>query len=179
MNEYIGKIFLNCEEIDKIVKRLGKQITSDYKDKSLLLVGILKGSILFISDLMKEIKLYNCEVDFMCMSSYVGTQNLGGEVKVLKGLDIDITNYDVLIIEDILESGYTLKKVTEMLKEKNPKSLKICTFLDKPSKRKVDIEADYVGIEISDKFVIGYGMDYNGKYRNLPFVTVLDESSNT
>ena len=108
--DFLEEIFLNEEDIDKIIKRLGKEITNDYKDKNLLLISILKGSVLFISDLMKEIKLYNCEVDFMCMSSYTGTKNLGGEVNLVKDLNMDVTNYDVLIVEDILESGYTLRK---------------------------------------------------------------------
>ena len=122
---------------------------------------------------MKEIKLANCEIDFMCISSYCGTSTTG-KVNVLKDLNKDVKNYDILIVEDILESGYTLKKVAGILKKKNPKSIKICSLLDKPHRRKVEINADYVGIEIPDKFVIGYGMDYNEKYRNLPFIGVLN-----
>lgn len=173
--DFFEEIFLNEEEIDKIVKRLGREITNDYKDKNLLLISVLKGSVLFISDLMKEIKLYNCEVDFMCMSSYTGTKNLGGEVNLVKDLNRDVTDYDILIVEDILESGYTLRKVVDLIKNKNPKSLKICTFLDKPIRRKTPIEADYVGITIPDKFVVGYGMDYYEKCRNLPFVGILNK----
>ncbi len=164
--DFLEEIFLNEEDIDKIIKRLGKEITNDYKDKNLLLISILKGSVLFISDLMKEIKLYNCEVDFMCMSSYTGTKNLGGEVNLVKDLNI---------VEDILESGYTLRKVVDLSAQKNPKSLKICTLLDKPIRRKTPIEADYVGVTIPDKFVVGYGMDYYGKCRNLPFVGILNK----
>ena len=173
--DFFEEIFLNEEEIDKIVKRLGREITNDYKDKNLLLISVLKGSVLFISDLMKEIKLYNCEVDFMCMSSYTGTKNLGGEVNLVKDLNRDVTDYDILIVEDILESGYTLRKVVDLIKNKNPKSLKICTLLDKPIRRKTPIEADYVGITIPDKFVVGYGMDYYEKCRNLHFVGILNK----
>ena len=173
MENYLEEVFLKSEDIAKIVKRLGEEITNDYKDKNLLLLGILKGSIMFMSDLMKEIKLHDCEIDFMCLSSYEGTSSTG-KVNVLKDLNKDVKNYDILIVEDILESGYTLKKVVQILKEKNPESIKICTLLDKPHRRKVEIEADYVGIKIPDKFVIGYGMDYNEKYRNLPFIGVLN-----
>ena len=174
MNDLIKEVFLNKEDIERIIEKLGKQITNDYKDKNLLLVSVLKGSILFTADLMRQINLYNCEVEFMCMSSYVGTKNSGGKVNVLKNLEKDVSNYDILIVEDILESGYTLKKAVELIKEKNPKSIKICTFLDKPSKRKVDIEADYVGVTVTDEFVIGYGMDYNDKCRNLPYVGIIN-----
>ena len=174
MEDFLEEIFLTEEDIAKIVKRLGEEITRDYKDKNLLLVGILKGSMIFLSDLMKEIKINTCEVDFMCASSYVGTMDGGGKVNVLKDLSIDIKNYDVLIVEDILESGYTLQRITSMLKERNPKSLKICTLLDKPQRHKVDITSDYVGLVIPNRFVIGYGMDYNEKYRNLPYIGILD-----
>lgn len=174
MTEFLEEVFLTQQDIAETIKKLGKDITRDYQSKDLLLVSILKGSILFLADLMKEIKLQNCEVEFMYVSSYVGTKNSGGKVNVLKDLNTDIKDYDVLIVEDILESGYTLHHVTNMLKLRNPKSLKICTFLDKPQSRKVPIEADYVGRVIPDKFVIGYGMDYNEKYRNLPFVGVLN-----
>lgn len=174
MEDFLEEIFLTEDDIAKIVKRLGEEITRDYEGKNLLLVGILKGSMIFLSDLMKEIKSNTCEVDFMCASSYVGTMDGGGKVNVLKDLSIDIKNYDVLIVEDILESGYTLDRITGMLKERNPKSLKICTLLDKPQRHKVDITADYVGIVIPNRFVIGYGMDYNEKYRNLPYIGILD-----
>ena len=174
MQEFLEDVFLTREDIAKTVKRLGKEITEDYKGKNLLLVSILKGSVMFMVDLMKEINLDNCEIDFMYVSSYVGTKNSCGKVNVVRDLNTDIKDYDVLIVEDILESGYTLHHVKNMLMLRQPKSLKICTFFDKPQSRKVPIEADYVGREIPDKFVIGYGMDYNEKYRNLPFVGILD-----
>lgn len=172
--DFLEEVFLTQSDIKSRVKSLGEEITNDYKDKSLLLVSILKGSILFFSDLMREIKIPSFKIDFMCVSSYIGTKNSGGKVKILKDLSIDIRDLDVLIVEDILESGYTLNYVSKMLKAKNPRSLKICTLLDKPNCHKIDINADYIGFEIPDKFVIGYGMDYNEKYRNLPFIGILN-----
>lgn len=171
--DFLEDVFLTQNDISDRVKSLGKEITNDYKDKNLLLVSILKGSILFLSDLMREIKINNCEVDFMCVSSYVGTKS-GGTIKVLKDLNTDISNSDVLIVEDIIESGYTLNYVSKIINDKNPKSLKICALLDKPECHKLDVKADYRGFEVPNKFVIGYGMDYNEKYRNLPFIGILN-----
>ncbi len=171
--DFIKKVLFSREELSDTVKKLGKQISEDYKDKNLLLVSLLKGSVLFMADLMREITL-PCAIDFMSVSSYTGTKNSGGNVNILKDLNIDIKGYDVLIVEDILESGYTLKCVTEMFKLRNPASIKICTLLDKPNCRKTDIEAEYVGHKIPDDFVVGYGMDCNEKYRNLPFIGILN-----
>ncbi len=171
--DFIKKVLFSREELSDTAKRLGKQISEDYKDKNLLLVSLLKGSVLFMADLMREITL-PCAIDFMSVSSYTGTKSSGGNVNILKDLNIDIKGYDVLIVEDILESGYTLKCVTEMFKLRNPASIKICTLLDKPNCRKTDIEAEYVGHKIPDDFVVGYGMDYNEKYRNLPFIGILN-----
>lgn len=171
--DFIKKVLFSREELSDTVKKLGKQISEDYKDKNLLLVSLLKGSVLFMADLMREITL-PCAIDFMSVSSYTGTKNSGGNVNILKDLNIDIKGYDVLIVEDILESGYTLKCITEMFKLRNPASIKICTLLDKPNCRKTDIEAEYVGHKIPDDFVVGYGMDYNEKYRNLPFIGILN-----
>lgn len=170
---FVKKILFSKEELLQTVKRLGKQITEDYKEKNLLLVSILKGSVVFMTDLMREIAL-PCQIDFMSVSSYTGTKNGGGNVNILKDLSTDIKDFDVLIVEDILESGYTLKCVMDMLKLRKPSSIKICTLLDKPNCRKAGIEAEYVGYKIPDDFVIGYGMDYNEKYRTLPFVGVLN-----
>lgn len=171
--DFIKKVLFSREELSYTAKKLGKQISEDYKDKNLLLVSLLKGSVLFMADLMREITL-PCAIDFMSVSSYTGTKNSGGNVNILKDLNIDIKGYDVLIVEDILESGYTLKCITEMFKLRNPASIKICTLLDKPNCRKTDIEAEYVGHKIPDDFVVGYGMDYNEKYRNLPFIGILN-----
>ena len=172
LEEAVSEVLLSEEDIRDINKRLGAEITEDYKDKNLLMVSILKGSSLFMSDLMRNVKLV-CPVDFMEVSSYSGVSSTGN-VKIVKDLSIDIGDYDVLIIEDILESGYTLECVLRMLNSRNPRSIKICTLVDKPKRRKVKIKADYVGKEIGNEFVIGYGMDYNEKYRNLPFIGIMD-----
>lgn len=171
--DFIKKMLLNQDEISSIVKSLGKKISKDYEGKKLLLISLLKGSVVFTADLMREITI-PCQVDFMAVSSYIGTQNGGGKVNVIKDITADISGWNVLIVEDILESGYTLNFVINMLKERGPASVKICTLLDKPNSRKTEIEATYVGKKIPDEFVIGYGLDYNEKYRNLPFIGVID-----
>ncbi len=167
----ISEILIDEVEINNICKRLGEQISKDYKDKKLYLICILKGSLPFTADLMKNITC-DCVLDFMSVSSYNGTQT-SGFVNIKKDIDSDVRGCDVLIIEDILETGITLSRVKEILLDRGVNSVKICTLLDKPENRKVDIEADYLGATIPDKFVIGYGLDYNEKYRNLPFVGVL------
>lgn len=172
MNNDIEKILFNEEQIAEIVDRLGKTITEDYKDKNLLLVGILKGSIIFMADLMRKLKL-PCKTEFMAISSYGDTTRSSGVVRIIKDLSMDIKDYDVLIIEDILDSGNTLSKLKAMLELRNPKSLKICAFFDKPDRRTANIKADYVGAEIPDEFIVGYGLDYAEKYRNLPYVGVV------
>lgn len=171
--DFIKEVLLSREEIANTVKKLGEEISRDYKDKNLLMISLLKGSAVFMTDLMREVTI-PCKIDFMAVSSYSGTKNNGGNVNILMDLNIDIKDFDVLIVEDILESGYTLKCVTKMLRSRSPKSIKICTLLDKPESRKTDIEAQYVGHKIPGEFVIGYGLDYNEKYRNLPFIGVLD-----
>lgn len=171
----VEKILISEQEIKDIVQRLGKQISEDYKDKNLLMVSVLKGSILFMADLMRAINIHCC-TDFMAMSSYGGASRSSGVAKILKDLDMSVSGYDVLVVEDILDSGITLSYILDLLGSRNPASIKICTLLDKPNKRKAPITADYVGSIIPDEFVIGYGLDYEEKYRNLPFVGVLKES---
>ncbi len=175
MMDFVKEILFSEEDLKVICSRLGEQISRDYKGKNLVLVGMLKGATLFMADLIRKINI-PCNIDFMEASSYVGTKNSGGEVKINKYLRNDINGMDVLIVEDILESGFTLNCVLKVLEKQNPKSIKICTLLDKPESRKVtNIKADYVGASIpKDKFVIGYGFDYNERYRNLPFVGVLN-----
>lgn len=166
----ISRVLVSEEEIHKIVKRLGKQISEDYKDKNLLLVSVLKGSIMFMADLMRYITI-PCKIDFMALSSYGSGTTSSARVKVNKDLDIHPEGYDVLIVEDILDSGRTLEYVIHsMLLSRNTNSIKICTLLDKPERRAVDIKADYVGGEVPDAFVVGYGLDYDENYRNLPFI---------
>ncbi len=172
MHEDIEKVLFSKEQIKEIVTRLGAEISNDYKDKNLLLVGILKGSVVFMADLMRELTI-PCNIEFMALSSYGSSTRSSGVVRVLKDLSIDIKDYDVLIIEDILDSGNTLSQLKAMLEMRSPKSLKICTFFDKPERRTADITADYVGAVIPDAFIVGYGLDYAEKYRNLSYVGVI------
>lgn len=172
MHDDIAKILFSEQQIDEIVGRLGEEISKDYKDKNLLLVGILKGSVVFMADLMRKLTI-PCNIEFMALSSYGSSTRSSGVVRVIKDLSIDIRDYDVLVIEDILDSGNTLYQLKKMLEMRSPKSLKICTFFDKPERRTADIVADYVGSEIPDEFIVGYGLDFAEKYRNLPYVGVV------
>ncbi len=169
----IEKVYYSEEQLREIVERLGKQISEDYKDKNLLLVSVLKGSVVFMADLMRAITV-PCAIDFMCVSSYKSGTESSGVVKIVKDLDINLEGYDLLIVEDILDSGKTLSNLKKILVSRNPKSIRICTLLDKPERRVVDdIFADYSGAEVPDEFVVGYGLDYDEKYRNLPYIGVL------
>lgn len=169
----IEKVYYSEEKLHEIVERLGKQISEDYKDKNLLLVSVLKGSVVFMADLMRAITI-PCAIDFMCVSSYQSGTESSGVVKIVKDLDINLEGYDLLIVEDILDSGKTLSSLKKILTSRNPRSIKICTLLDKPERRVVDdIFADYSGAEVPDEFVVGYGLDYDEKYRNLPYIGVL------
>ncbi len=172
MLDDIAEILLSQEALEKKVAELGAQISEDYKGKNLLLVGILKGSVVFMSDLMKKVSI-PARIDFMSVSSYGAGTKTSGVVKIIKDLDLPLQDYDVLLVEDILDSGFTLHYLMQILSARSPRSLKICTLLDKPYSRRVDIRADYHGFDIPDKFVVGYGLDYAERYRNLPFVGVL------
>ncbi len=172
MNEKdIAEVLISEEEIKEICKRLGEEISRDYEGKKLLLVSVLKGAVVFMADLMRNITC-DCEIDFMSVSSYNGTKTTG-VVKFKKDLDIDPDGRDILIVEDILDSGITLSYLKQVLLQRNAASIKICTFLDKPANRRADIKAEYVGKEVPDEFIIGYGLDYNENYRNLPYVGIL------
>ena len=171
MDRDVEKILISEEEIKEICKRLGEEISRDYKGKNLLLVSVLKGSIVFMADVMRNITC-DCEIDFLAVSSYSGTKTTG-VVKFKKDMDVDPDGRDILIVEDILDSGITLADLKQVLLQRNAASIKVCTFLDKPANRRADIEADYVGKVVPDEFIIGYGLDYNEKYRNLPYVGVL------
>lgn len=173
-NSDVAKILVSEQELSEICRRLGEQISRDYEGKKLLVVSVLKGAIVFMADLLREIKC-NCVIDFIAVSSYSGTKTTG-VVKFKKDLDIDPDGMDILIVEDILDSGITLSYLSGVLKGRNANSIKICTLLDKPTNRKADISADYVGKVIPDEFVVGYGLDYDEKYRNLPYVGVLSPS---
>ncbi len=171
----VEKVLLTEEEIAAKIAELGKKISEDYKDKNLLLISVLKGSVVFMADLMRAITV-DCKIDFMAVSSYGSGTNSSGTIKIKKDLDIDLEGYDLLVVEDILDSGNTLSQLKEVLLKRNPKSFKICTFLDKPERRTADIEADYIGFTIPDAFVVGYGLDYDEKYRNIPSLGVLKPS---
>ena len=175
MENDIEKVYYSAEELSAVVKKLGAQISADYKGKNLMLVSILKGSVVFMADLMRAITV-PCEIDFMCVSSYGNsTENKSGAVRILKDLEVNLEGRDVLLVEDILDSGRTLSYVISVLKTRNPKSIKICTLLDKPERRVVDLKADYSGTSVPDEFVVGYGLDYAEKYRNLPYIGVLKQ----
>ena len=172
MSEKI-KVLLSEEEVDSRIRQIAAKISKDYAGKNLLLVSILKGSVVFMADLMRAVSI-PCGIDFMVVSSYGGANTSStGLVKIIKDLDADLTGRDVLIVEDILDTGITLSKLVPVLKMRNPGSVKICTILSKPSRRMADIEPDYCGFEVPDEFVVGYGLDYDEKYRNLPYVGVL------
>ena len=168
----VSKVLISEEEIKNIIKRLGEEITRDYEGKNLLVVSVLRGSVIFLADLLREIKCH-CQIDFMAVSSYGSSTKTSGIVQFKKDIDTNPSGYDILIVEDILDSGLSLKYISEVLAGRNAASVKICTFLDKPANRKADIKADYTGAVVPDEFIIGYGLDYAEKYRNLPFVGVL------
>lgn len=172
MKNDLLKTLVSKEEISKKIAELGEKISRDYEGKNLLMVSVLKGSVVFMADLMRVVTV-PAKIDFMAVSSYGSGVKTSGVVKIVKDLDIDLHGYDVLIVEDILDSGMTLKYITELLKTRGTNSIKIATLLDKPSRRTADIKADYFGFIVPDEFVVGYGLDYNEKYRNLPEISVL------
>ena len=170
----IKEVLYSEEEIKEKVKELGERIREDYKGKNLLLLGILKGCVPFMADIMRSIDL-DLEYDFMDVSSYQGTRSMG-EVRILKDISTNIVDKDILIVEDIIDTGVTLSYLTKLLRSRGAKSVEIVTMLSKPSRRKVDLAVKYNGYEIDDHFVIGYGMDYNERFRGLPYIGILDES---
>ena len=173
MDQDIDHILVSEEQLKTRVAELGAQISKDYAGKDLLLVSILKGAVVFMADLMRAVSI-PCGIDFMVVSSYGGANTSStGLVKIIKDLDADLSGKDVLIVEDILDTGVTLSKLKPMLGLRNPASIRIAAILDKPTRRKADIHADYLGFEVPDEFVVGYGLDYDEKYRNLPYVGVL------
>jgi hypoxanthine phosphoribosyltransferase len=168
----IGEILVEPDALQQRVREMGQQISRDYADRDLLMVGVLKGAVFFLSDLMREISV-PCEVDFMAVASYGSSTDSSGVVRILKDLDIPIEGREVLIVEDIVDSGLTLSYLLRTLKARNPKSLEVCALLTKPDRRKVDLPIHYVGFEIPNRFAIGYGLDHAERYRNLPYVAVL------
>lgn len=172
MNNDIEKVLYSKEEIENKVASLGQQLSKDYEGKKPLVICILKGAILFMSDIVRKMDI-PLEMDFMDISSYGGGTISTGEVRILKDLDTSVKDRDVLVVEDIVDTGRTLKALSELLLQREAKSIKICTLLNKPDRRVEGIDVDYVGFKVPDEFVVGYGMDYAGKYRNLPYVGVL------
>jgi len=171
----VGKPFLGVEQIERKVKELAGRISADYEGKELLAVGILKGAFVFFSDVVRSIRV-PLEVDFLIASSYVRSKT-SGEVKVHYDIREDISNKHVLLVDDIVDTGITLNYLRERILMREPRSLKICTFLDKKGRREVEIPLDYVGFEIPDEFVVGYGLDYDNKFRNLPYISVFKKKA--
>ena len=173
MKDDIEEILLSEKDLQKAVKKLGKQISADYEGKNLMLVAVLKGSVIFMADLMRAITV-PISIDFMSVSSYGNSSVSSGKIIMKKDLEESIVGKNVIVIEDIVDTGRTLSYLLDNLRQRNPKSLKLCALLDKPDRRVVDINADYTGFEIPDLFVVGYGLDYAQRYRNLPYVGVLE-----
>jgi len=172
MKTDIAEVLLDEQTIQNKVMELGKKISEDYKDKNPVMVCILKGGVIFLTDLIKNISI-PLELDFMSLSSYGDTTKSSGVVKIKKDIDVDITGRHVIIIEDIVDSGLTLKYINEYFKRHKPASVKICALLDKPGAHKTDIYIDYKGFFVGNEFVVGYGLDYAQKYRNLPYIGIL------
>lgn len=172
MKNDIEEILIGRETIREKVIELGKRISQDYEGKDLVLVGVLKGGFVFLADLMREISI-PVDMDLISVSSYGASTKSSGVVRIIKDIDINVTNKHVLIVEDIVDTGLTLQYLKELFYTRDPLSVKVCTAFDKPSRRKVQIEVEYEGLIIEDKFVIGYGLDYEGKYRNLPDLCTL------
>ena len=172
MLEDVARVLLTAEEIQKRVVELGAQISRDYEGKNLVMVSVLKGSVVFMADLMRAVTV-PAEIDFMCVSSYGSGTRTSGQVQILKDIGQDLTGKDLLIVEDILDSGVTLSYLSKLLWARNPNSIRLCTLLDKPDRRQAEVQVDYTVFVIPDEFVIGYGVDYAERYRNLPFIGTL------
>jgi hypoxanthine phosphoribosyltransferase len=169
----VTEILIDEETLQRRIAELGEEISADYAGRDLLLVGVLKGAVFFMSDLMRRLAI-PCEIDFMAISSYGAATDSSGVVRILKDLDINIEGRDVLVVEDIIDSGLTLSYLMRNLEAREPASLEICALMTKPERREIDVPVRYVGFEIPNRFVIGYGLDFGERYRNLPYVGVLD-----
>ena len=170
----VGEVLIERETLAARVAELGAEVSADYEGRDLLLIGVLKGAVFFMADLMRHLTV-PCEVDFMAISSYGDATDSSGIVRILKDLDINIEGRHVLVVEDIIDSGLTLSYLIRNLESREPASLEVCALLTKPSRREIDVPVRYVGFEIPNKFVVGYGLDFAERYRNLPYVGVLDE----
>jgi hypoxanthine phosphoribosyltransferase len=168
----VGEVLIEAESLQARIAELGVEISADYDGRDLLLVGVLKGAVFFMADLMRQLTV-PCEIDFMAISSYGAATDSSGVVRILKDLDANIADRDVLVVEDIIDSGLTLSYLMRTLRARRPESLEICTLLTKPERREIDVPVRYVGFEIPNRFVIGYGLDFAERYRNLPYIGVL------
>jgi len=171
----VGEVLIGEEELQARIRELGREISADYAGRELLLVGVLKGAVFFMADLMRSITV-PCEIDFMAISSYGASTDSSGVVRILKDLDINIEGRHVLVVEDIIDSGLTLSYLVRNLESREPATLEVCALLTKPARREIDVDVRYVGFEIPNRFVIGYGLDFAERYRNLPYVGILHES---
>ncbi len=174
LEQAIGEVLIDEETLAARVAELGAEVSADYLGRDLLLIGVLKGAVFFMADFMRHLTV-PCEVDFMAISSYGDATDSSGIVRILKDLDINIEGRDVLVVEDIIDSGLTLSYLIRNLESREPASLEVCALLTKPSRREIDVPVRYVGFEIPNKFVVGYGLDFGERYRNLPYVGVLNE----
>ncbi len=170
----VGEILIERDALQERVAALGREISADYASRDLLLIGVLKGAVFFMADLMRTVTV-PCEVDFMAISSYGASTDSSGVVRILKDLDINIEGRDVLVVEDIIDSGLTLSYLMRNLEARGPASLEVCALLTKPDRREMEVPVRYIGFEIPDRFVIGYGLDFAERYRNLPYVAVLSD----
>ena len=175
VKDAVGEVLIEQEPLQARIAELGAEVSREYEGRDLLLVGVLKGAVFFMADLMRELTI-PCEIDFMAISSYGAATDSSGVVRILKDLDTNIAGRDVLVVEDIIDSGLTLSYLMRSLKARKPASLEICALLTKPERREIDVPVRYVGFEIPNRFVVGYGLDFDEKYRNLPYVGVLDEA---
>ena len=175
LEQAVAEVLVEEDVLQRRIAELGAEISSDYAGRDLLLVGVLKGAVFFLSDLMRQLTV-PCEIDFMAISSYGASTDSSGVVRILKDLDINIEGRDVLVVEDIIDSGLTLSYLVRNLEAREPASLEVCALLTKPERREIDVPVRYTGFEIPNRFVIGYGLDFAERYRNLPYVGVLDAS---
>jgi hypoxanthine phosphoribosyltransferase len=173
LEQAVTEVLIDRDVLQRRIEELGEEISSDYAGRDLLLIGVLKGAVFFMADLMRNLTI-PCEIDFMAISSYGDSTDSSGVVRILKDLDINIEGRDVLIVEDIIDSGLTLSYLMRNLEAREPASLEICALLTKPERREADVPVRYIGFEIPNRFVIGYGLDFAERYRNLPYVGVLD-----
>jgi len=172
LEQDVSEILIDADALQRRIGELGEEVSRDYEGRDLLLVGVLKGAVFFMADLMRTLTV-TCEIDFMAISSYGGATDSSGVVRILKDLDVNISGRDVLVVEDIIDSGLTLSYLMRNLRARKPGSLEICALLTKPERREIDVPVRYTGFEIPNKFVIGYGLDFAERYRNLPYVAVL------